>query len=46
VFPLGGMVMASFMHAGETSGYLPPWLPSEPSLDPYRTLFSRLDLAR
>ena len=46
LFPLAWMVMASFMHAGEASGYPPRWLPSEPSLDQYRTLFSRLDLAR
>jgi ABC-type glycerol-3-phosphate transport system permease component len=46
LFPLGWMVMASFVHAGEASGYPPRWLPSEASLDQYRTLFSRLDLAR
>jgi ABC-type glycerol-3-phosphate transport system permease component len=43
LFPLPWMVMASFMHAREASGYPPRWLPS---LDQYRTLFSRLDLAR
>jgi ABC-type glycerol-3-phosphate transport system permease component len=43
LFPLSWMVMASFMQAREASGYPPRWLPSEPSLDQYRTLFSRLD---
>ena len=46
LFPLSWMVMASFMPAGEASGYPPRWLPSELSLDQYRTLFSRLELAR
>ena len=27
LFPLAWMVMASFMHAGEASGYPPRWLP-------------------
>jgi multiple sugar transport system permease protein len=46
LFPLAWMVMASFVHTGEASGYPPRWLPSEPSTYQYRTLFSRLDLAR
>ena len=33
LFPLAWMVMASFVHTGEASGYPPRWLPSEPSLD-------------
>ncbi len=45
LFPLDWMFMASFMHTREASGYSSRWLPSEPSLDRYRTLFSRLDLA-
>jgi ABC-type glycerol-3-phosphate transport system permease component len=33
LFPLAWMVMASFVHTGEASGYPPRWLSSEPSLD-------------
>ena len=37
------MVMASFMHAGEASGYSAAMALDRASLDEYRTLFSRLD---
>ena len=44
--PLAWMVSASFMPAGEANSYPPRLLPSEPTLDHYRALFTRLDLAR
>lgn len=40
-FPLLWMLSASFMHAGAASAYPPPLLPSEPTLDNYRTLFAQ-----
>ena len=44
--PLAWMVSASFMPAGEANSYPPRLLPSEPTLEHYRALFTRLDLAR
>jgi multiple sugar transport system permease protein len=44
--PLLWMVSASLMRAGEASVLPPPILPSDPTLDHYRALFTRLDLAR
>jgi multiple sugar transport system permease protein len=44
--PLVWMVSASFMPAGEASALPPRWLPSAPTLEHYRALFTRLDLAR
>ncbi len=44
--PLLWMVSVSFMPAGEATGLPPRLLPSEPTLDHYRALFTRLHLAR
>ena len=46
IFPLAWMVSASLMPAGEASTYPPRLLPSAPTLEHYRTMFVRLDLAR
>src|SRR5688500_20197277 len=46
LFPLAWMVSASLMPAGEANTYPPRLLPSTPTLDHYRTMFVRLDLAR
>ena len=44
--PLVWMVSASFMPAGEATALPPRLFPSAPTLAHYRTLFTRLDLAR
>ncbi|MCA9752114.1 MAG: carbohydrate ABC transporter permease [bacterium] len=44
--PLFWMLSASFMAPGEASLQPPPWLPAHPTLEHYRALFTRLDLAR
>jgi len=44
--PLAWMVAASFMHPGEANQMPPPLLPSAPTLDNYRQLFTRLDMLR
>ena len=44
--PLFWMVSASFMPAGEASTYPPRLLPSAPTLDHYRSLFTRLHIGR
>lgn len=44
--PLLWMVAASLMPAGEASAVPPRLLPSAPTLEHYRALFTRLDLAR
>jgi len=44
--PMLWMVAASFMPAGEANAYPPRLLPSTPTLEHYRTLFTRLDLGR
>jgi multiple sugar transport system permease protein len=46
LFPLAWMVAASLMPAGEATSLPPRLLPSEPTLEHYRTLLGRLDLAR
>src|SRR5688500_19310546 len=46
LFPLAWMVSASLMPAGEANTYPPRLLPSAPTLEHYRTMFVRLDLAR
>jgi multiple sugar transport system permease protein len=46
LFPLAWMVSVSFMRAGEASVQPPPLLPSAPTLDSYRELFTRTDMAR
>ena len=46
LFPLAWMVSASLMPAGEANTYPPRFLPSVPTLEHYRTMFVRLDLAR
>lgn len=45
-FPLFWMVAASFMPTGEAAMFPPRLLPSRPTLDHYRELFTRLDLGR
>ena len=44
--PLVWMLAASFMPAGEASSYPPHFLPSRPTLEHYRALFTRLDVGR
>jgi multiple sugar transport system permease protein len=44
--PMLWMLAASFMPAGEANSYPPRLLPSAPTLEHYRTLFTRLDLGR
>ncbi len=44
--PMLWMVAASLMPAGEANAYPPRLLPSTPTLEHYRTLFTRLDLGR
>jgi len=46
LFPLAWMVAASLMPAGEATALPPRLLPSEPTLEHYRTLLGRLELAR
>lgn len=46
LFPLVWMVAASFMPAGEATAIPPRLLPSDPTLEHYRVLLGRLDLAR
>lgn len=46
LFPLVWMLAASLMPAGEATALPPRLLPSEPTLEHYRTLLVRLDLAR
>ena len=44
--PLAWMVSASLMPAGEASTFPPRFLPSTVTLEHYRALFTRLDVAR
>jgi len=46
LFPLAWMLSASLMPAGEATELPPRLLPSAPTLDHYRVLLGRLDLAR
>jgi multiple sugar transport system permease protein len=46
LFPLLWMLAASLMPAGEATSLPPRLWPSEPTLEHYRTLLGRLDLAR
>lgn len=46
LLPLVWMVLVSLMPAGESTVVPPPFLPSRPSLEHYRALFTRLDLGR
>jgi multiple sugar transport system permease protein len=46
LFPLLWMLSVSFMPAEEAARLPPPLLPEHPTLDHYRTLFARLDVAR
>lgn len=46
LFPLFWMVAASLMPAGEAAALPPRLLPSEPTLEHYRVLLGRLELAR
>jgi len=46
VFPLVWMIAVSMMLPGEASTSPPPLVPSAPTLDSYRELFARRDLAR
>jgi len=44
VAPLLWMVSVSLMHPGEANTFPPPLLPSQPTLENYRALFTRLDI--
>ncbi len=44
--PLLWMVSASLMHAGEANSSPPPLIPSDPTLEHYRALFTSLSLGR
>lgn len=44
--PMLWMLTASFMPTGEANTYPPRLLPSNPTLEHYQTLFTRLDLGR
>ena len=44
--PLGWMVAASFMTAGEANSLPPRLLPQHPTLQNYVTMFTRLDLLK
>jgi len=44
--PLAWMVSVSFMAMGEASRFPPPLLPSQATLDSYRTLFARTSMGR
>ena len=46
LLPLAWMVSASLMPAGEANRFPPRFLPSDPTLEHYVTLFTRLDVAR
>jgi multiple sugar transport system permease protein len=46
LLPMLWMVSASFMATGEAGTYPPRLLPRAPTLEHYRTLFTRLDLGR
>jgi multiple sugar transport system permease protein len=46
LLPMLWMVSASFMAPGEAGTYPPRLLPRAPTLEHYRTLFTRLDLGR
>src|SRR5690348_2142867 len=46
LLPTLWMISASFMTTGEANSYPPHFLPHAPTLEHYRTLFSRLSLGR
>jgi len=46
LIPLGWMVAASFMTAGEANSLPPRLIPSHPTWDNYVTMFTRLDLLK
>jgi len=46
LLPTLWMISASFMTTGEANSYPPHFLPHTPTLEHYRTLFSRLSLGR
>lgn len=46
IAPLAWMAAASLMQPGEAQVYPPPWRPAEPTLQNYRTLFTRLNMGR
>jgi multiple sugar transport system permease protein len=46
LFPLLWMLAASFMSAGEASGYPPPLVPAHPTLANYRELFAHAGMGR
>jgi len=46
LLPTVWMISASFMKTGEANSYPPHFLPHAPTLEHYRTLFSRLSLGR
>jgi multiple sugar transport system permease protein len=46
VLPMAWMVAASFMSPGEANTFPPRFLPADPTIEHYRTLFTRLNLGR
>jgi multiple sugar transport system permease protein len=46
LLPMLWMIAASFMSAGEANTFPPRLVPSDPTLEHYRTLFTRLNLGR
>ncbi|MDZ4803706.1 MAG: carbohydrate ABC transporter permease [Candidatus Eisenbacteria bacterium] len=46
LLPLVWMVSASFMRPGEANTIPPPLFPAHPTLEHYKALFTRIDLAR
>jgi multiple sugar transport system permease protein len=46
LLPMFWMISASFMPAGAANSYPPRLLPQHPTLEHYRTLFTRLNLSR
>jgi multiple sugar transport system permease protein len=46
LLPMLWMIAASFMSAGEANTFPPKLLPSDPTLEHYRTMFTRLNLGR
>jgi multiple sugar transport system permease protein len=46
LLPMFWMVAASFMQAGEANSFPPKFIPDQPTLEHYRTLFMRLNLGR
>lgn len=46
LLPMAWMIAASFMRTGEANTFPPRLLPADPTLEHYRTLFTRLNVGR